>query len=235
MVFSFRTMWWAAPLACGILLGGALSAAAVEIQLKDGQKLSARVLRKDGNGVVVFLPRESVVSIDGAALPPPVVAGAMAPDFTATDVSGATQTMADNRGHVTLLQFWASWCPHCRHDLPMMKTFSDSYTDKGLRIVTVSVDRDLNTLKTFIEKEQIPFSVIYANDHPEIPARYETDGVPSYFLIAKDGAIKQMWAGSMTESDSGFPSAVADLLGVPAPNTTPAPPGPSAASAPAAN
>ena len=94
--------------ACLFAAAGIAAVHADQIRLKDGTEVVGSVVGKDGEIVSVQFPRADVVAINGQPLPPPVNVGAVAPDFTATDLAGTSWSMAGNRGHVTLLQFWAS-------------------------------------------------------------------------------------------------------------------------------
>ncbi len=160
------------------------------------------MLQKDGERVIVEVPRASVASVNGQPLPPPVAAGFKAPDFTATDLAGATHSLAQNRGQVTLLKFWATWCPHCRADVSYMKELFTKYHGKPLRLVTVSVDQDLEALKAFLGKEQVPYPVVTSLRHPELAGRYEVQGIPAYRLIDANGVVVKTWGGSLTEGDA---------------------------------
>ena len=189
-----------------------------KIHLKDGTTFSGVVLQKDGGRVILQVPRDTVATVNGQPLPPPVVVGSKAPDFSAADLSGTTQALSKNLGHVTLLKFWASWCPHCRSDVPYIKNlFAQSSKEKNskLRIITVSVDQDPNALKQFIEKEQIAYPVIPAAAHPDLPERYEMQGIPTYFVSDAKGVIATTWSGALTEGDAkrkaDFERLLADL------------------------
>lgn len=188
----------AAVCVAGLVTAG--SAAAERIKLQDGTELSAVVLGRDAASVVVRLPRKEVATVDGQPLPVPVTPGTVAPAFTATDLNGVAQSLEAGRGQVTLLQFWATWCPHCRSDLPLMKQLLAQYGDRGLRILTVSIDQDLEKLKAFLTAQPVLYPVISASAAPELPDRYEARGVPSYFLIDQQGVIAGVWPGSVTET-----------------------------------
>ena len=203
-----------------------------QIRLKDGTEVSATLVDKDGENVVVRIPRASVDAVNGEPLPPPVIAGSKAPDFTAVDLQGATHTMADNRGHVTLLQFWASWCPHCRSDVPLMKKLFTSYREKGLRLVTVSVDQSLEALQTLIRDQQLAYPVIAASTYRSVPELYESRGIPAYYLIDAQGTIAKVWHGSVTESTADLEETLTRLLGI---SETAAAPVASASAPPSAN
>jgi peroxiredoxin len=171
------------------------------------------VLEKNGEAVILGLPRAAVASVDGHPLPPPVAAGTPAPGFSVVDTHGAPQSLEAYRGHATLLQFWATWCPHCRSDLPLMKELAARHQDQGLRILTVSIDRDAAALTAFLRDHPLPYPVISMAAAPELPDRYETQGVPAYFLIDPTGVIVQTWSGSVTERESDFEQVLAHLLG----------------------
>ena len=192
-----------------LVMGSAASAE--EIKLKDGTQVSAKVLQKDGENLILMIPRASIDAVDGKPLPPPVAEGTAAPEFAAVDMAGNAHTLAENRGHMTLLQFWASWCPHCRSDLPYMKELATKYRDKGFRVLTVSVDRELDKLQAFLQKEQLPYPVISAVSYPALPESYETQGIPGYFLIDAKGTITKTWRGALTE---GAATGKTELEGV---------------------
>ncbi len=196
-----------------LLIGGVSEIAwADELKLKDGTKLSATLLQKDGESVIVQFPRASIVTVNGKPLPPPVVAGRTAPEFTAKDLSGTTHTLAETRGHVTLLQFWASWCPHCRSDLPYVKELVERYKNKGLQVLTVSVDREPDKLQGFIQEQQVAYPVISATAHPDVSEQYEVQGIPTYFLIDAKGTITNTWSGSLTEGKAEGKTELEHLL-----------------------
>ena len=133
--------------------------------------------------------RGQVKTVNGKALPPPVIEGEKAPDFSGVDLNGVKRTLSENRGYVTLVQFWATWCPHCRHDVPMVKQLYDTDRERGLRVLALSVDSNRRQLEQFVSNNQISYPVIPLLGDDTIPDRYESQGVPSYFLVDKSGTI----------------------------------------------
>ena len=199
-----RNAWlrarWVMIVASGLAgLSGGARVVAERIKLTDGTNFSAEVLDRSPDSLVVRLPRQGVAAVDGQPLPPPLVEGALAPAFRATDVNGVVRAIEDGKGQVTLLQFWASWCPYCRKDLSLMKQLFAQHDGKGLRIVTVSIDQDLEKLTTFVRSEGVPYPVISATTNPTLPDLYETHGIPAYFLIGRDGRLAGVWNGSVTQ------------------------------------
>ena len=188
-----------------------------EIKLKDGTRFPGSVLGRDGNRVVIGVPRALVEAIDGETLPLPVVEGTKAPAFSVVDVNGATQTLGSEQGKPTLIHFWASWCPHCRSDVPMMKTLFTKYHDKGLRLIAISIDQDIAKLTQFLSDQQLPYPVVpafkdMAAPAAKLPDQYEAQGVPTYFLVDAKGVIAKTFSGSATEGKIDLESDVQKLL-----------------------
>lgn len=191
--------------------------AADTVRLKDGTEVSAIVLRKDGDSVLLQIARDRVDSINGEPLPEAVAEGSAAPDFVAVDVNGATHALSDPSAKVTLLKFWASWCPYCRADINTVKDLYSRYHDKGLRVLAISVDQDADKLRVFLQKEPLPYPVILtAGDgvspqQAALSERYETHGIPSYFIIAK-GKIAKTIAGSVSAGKQDLETPLKELL-----------------------
>ena len=195
------------------------SSAPDHVRLKNGSAVDGMVLGRDGHSLVLQLRRSDVASINGKPIPPPVVEGSVAPAFEAVDVLGATQRLRDPQApsRATLLQFWATWCPHCRSDQAMMKDLFARYHDKGLHLLAISIDRDPSVLPAFIQEHGITYPVIAAADprvsrHPSLPDLYEMQGVPAYYLIDDRGIILKTWSGSVTELGEDLEGAVTRAL-----------------------
>ena len=192
--------FWRPAVAAALISAGMLGSPAwgARITLKDGTELSGSVLDRTDDKIVIGMERSNVATVDGQPLPPPVAVGSVAPGFTATDLAGTVHSLESGKGQVTLLQFWATWCPYCRKDMAMMKQVAARYADRGLRIVTVSIDEDVQKLKTFVAEHAVPYPVISVTTAPDLPSLYETHGVPAYFLIDRQGLIAGAWGGSVT-------------------------------------
>jgi peroxiredoxin len=209
--------------ACAIVAMGfgarATRLTADEIRLTNGKKLSGTVLGKDAESVVIRVPRDRVAAVNGKPLPAPVKEGRDAPPFTAVDLQGTTHTLAEARGQPVLLQFWASWCPHCRSDLAMLKTLAQRYQgDHGLRILTISIDQDLEALRAFAAAEQLTYPIIpvvgpsISPEQAALPDRYEMQGVPAYYLIDANGRIVKTISGSVSEGGKNLDDVIQGLL-----------------------
>lgn len=191
-------------------------AQAEKVRLKDGTEFSAQVLGRDAEHVALAVARGQVDAVDGKPLPAPVATGTNAPAFEAMDLSGARHSLGSG-GKVALLKFWATWCPHCRSDVALMKTLFARYRDQGLQLLTISVDRDVTALREFVRRERLPYPVIAAyetqgSDESRLPERYEMQGVPAYYVIDSNGTIAQTLSGSITESGKDIEPMLKRLL-----------------------
>lgn len=122
----------------------------------------------------------------------PSQTGAAAPDFTLSD--GATTVhLANYRGHVVLLNFWATWCMPCVEEMPSLLALH--HEQPTLVILGVSVDDDAGAYSSFIARHRIDF--ITVRDPNETVARlYHTDMWPETYVIDRKGVIRRKFVGS---------------------------------------
>jgi cytochrome c biogenesis protein CcmG/thiol:disulfide interchange protein DsbE len=124
----------------------------------------------------------------------------LAPEFSLKDIDGNSVSLSQYKGHVILLDFWATWCPPCRVSIPELVGLHKQYESKGLVILGVSVDdpRQVNDkrLRAFIKKYKINYTILRAND--EILRDYfphQQMGFPTMFIINRTGNIVDMHVG----------------------------------------
>lgn len=189
-------------------------AGAERITLKDGQEISGTLVDDGEEGVTVILPRSAIAAVDGQPFQSPPT-----PAFTAVDVKGAKHSVPDSKGRVTLLKFWASWCPFCRSDIPLMKEVFQRYRDQGLQVLAVSVmERNPEQLKTLLQEEQLPYPVIatvgdgVSTEQAAIASLYRYEGVPAYFVIDANGAIVKRFSGALTQRKADLEAVLIPLL-----------------------
>ncbi len=110
------------------------------------------------------------------------------------DLQGAMQTLP--KGEVILLNFWATWCPPCRKEIPSMVKLHKKLSSQGLRIVAVSVDKNRDDLENFVKEHQMPFMVLH--DADSIAARqYGVFRFPETFLIDRQGRVRHRLVGEV--------------------------------------
>jgi peroxiredoxin len=144
-----------------------------------------------------------------AAAPAPAVRPA--PNFTLKDVSGRAVSLADFKGRVVLLDFWATWCPPCRESIPVLQKMHEEYSARGVTVLGVSVDQDASVVPPFVKRKSMSYSVLL-DDAGEASDLYRVSGIPSLFLLNKDGVIVKNWVGFAPGMEAQWRRAVENLL-----------------------
>lgn len=123
----------------------------------------------------------------GAEPQPPVALGKPAPDISVTRLDGVKKKLADFRGKVVLIDFWATWCPPCRKGLPETQKFYTEYGQKGLAVLTVS-DESKPTVTAFLKKNNFTFPA-YLDPGGATNKAYNIAAIPTVAIIDKKGNL----------------------------------------------
>ena len=129
---------------------------------------------------------------------PPVAAPTATTDFALRDLAGKTHGLADWRGKVVLLNFWATWCPPCRREIPLFIDLQRRYEKQGLQIVGISVDNP-EAVARYWQEMHINYPLLIADETTyELMAAYgnRQGGLPYSVLITADGKIAGVKIGS---------------------------------------
>jgi len=113
--------------------------------------------------------------------------------FTLPTQNG-TVSLDSLRGKVVFVDFWASWCGPCQKSFPWLSTMHDRYAAKGLSIVAINLDKDRDLADGFLRKYRAPFTVAFDPSGKTAKA-YGVWGMPSSFLISRDGLILRSYSG----------------------------------------
>jgi cytochrome c biogenesis protein CcmG, thiol:disulfide interchange protein DsbE len=127
--------------------------------------------------------------------------GSPAPDFTLRLLTGETLSLASLKGKPVLVNFWASNCPHCRQEAPIMVRVYERYRDKGLSVVSINVIWDnANDARQFVETYHLPYSV-GLDGGGAIGSAYGVDATPTTFFIDKSGVVRARQDGEGSEAE----------------------------------
>jgi thiol-disulfide isomerase/thioredoxin len=94
--------------------------------------------------------------------------------------------LAQFRGKVVVIDFWASWCAPCRQSFPWLNEMHARYRDRGLVVIGVNVDRERADADRFLKQTPADFTIVYDPDGT-LAARYQVPGMPSSYIIGRDG------------------------------------------------
>ena len=140
----------------------------------------------------------------------PKASAKAAKDFTVTTLDGRNMSLSDFSGKVVILDFWATWCPPCRAEIPMFVELYRDYRNKGLEILGVSVDQGGPAgVRRFASDNKINFNVAMANNR--IVNTYgPIRSIPTTFVLDKKGRIRQKFIGGQRRAT--FENLVNKLL-----------------------
>ena len=143
----------------------------------------------------------------------PVKGVVTAGDFVAVDLQGRAMRFGTLRDKVVLLNFWATWCPPCRKEMPSMERLHQAYKDRGLVVLGLSQDQaSARTVQTFVDELRVTFPIWHDRDGL-VGRQYSIPGVPTSYLIGMDGRIAYRALGEYDWSGPEARAAVEELLG----------------------
>jgi peroxiredoxin len=119
-----------------------------------------------------------------------------APDFVIENLSGGDTGLADYKGNVVLLNFWATWCMPCRAEMPGMEALWQKYREQGFVVVGISNDEgSKKRVETFTRLLDLSFPILL-DPEGEVNDLYEVSNMPTSFLIDRNGKIISRIVGS---------------------------------------
>ena len=139
------------------------------------------------------------------------VEGTIAPDFTVKDLAGKEVKLADLKGNVVLVNFWATWCPPCKEEIPSMMKLNQSMTGKPFRMLAISIDEGgKEAIVAFFKKSGMSLPA-YLDSDGKISQLYGATGVPETFIVDKTGVIQKKIVGGMDWGSSEVLSFMNEL------------------------
>lgn len=136
---------------------------------------------------------------DGAAAE--IGIGDQAPDFTLTDLSGQPLTLSDLRGRYVVLNFWATWCPPCRKEMPVLQQVHARYQEQGVVVVGVNLDESPLTIRAFTEPLGVTFPIVIDKGN-KVTQAYGFLPLPTTYFIGPDGQVRLVQYGEVTEEQA---------------------------------
>ena len=122
-------------------------------------------------------------------------AGTPAPPFTLPVRGGGSVDLASLKGHVVVINFWATWCPPCVAEMPALDRLHRALSRDGLVVLGVSVDEDEAVLTSFIEKGGLTLKVLRDPGGTVASGAYRTTGYPETFVVDAKGVIVETYVG----------------------------------------
>lgn len=136
------------------------------------------------------------------------LSGQKAPDFTLKDINGNSVSLSSFKGKVVLLNFWATWCPPCKAEIPSMNKLHQKLKNRGFVMLAVSTDRAVIDVKDFLKTTPVNFPVVVDYNLNVSRSLYRVFMMPTTFLIDRKGVIVEKYFG---EQDWTEPEIIKEI------------------------
>ncbi len=125
--------------------------------------------------------------------------GGLSPDFSLTALDGSTFRLSETRGRPVVLNFWATWCPPCRAEMPTIQARAEEWGD-ALLVVGIEVGEPPNEVQSFVDSFGLTFPVVL-DRNGNVSRRYLVQGLPTTVVLDADGVVQARHVGAMSERD----------------------------------
>lgn len=123
--------------------------------------------------------------------------GNLAPNFTLGSNRASRVSLSDLRGKIVILNFWASWCPPCRHEVPDLQAIHNEYGPQGVVVLAVNLGERLETVERFAHDNDVHFAV-WLDEDKWAANIYGVRSIPTTYFIDETGIIRAVQIGSMS-------------------------------------
>lgn len=126
--------------------------------------------------------------------PPSPQAGFAAPDFSLETLDGQTVTLSELRGQAVLINFWATWCPPCRAEMPAIQQVYERYRSQSFTVLAVDMQETDAQVAAFVDEMGLTFPVLM-DRAGNVADRYQVKALPATFFVNRDGVIQNVTLG----------------------------------------
>lgn len=133
----------------------------------------------------------------GAGLAPASARKATA-DFALQDIDGKRWTLAEQRGRVVLVNYWATWCPPCRQETPGLVRLANEYREKAVEVVGISLDEDVTAVREFVAEYHISYPILFPSNASNLTTTIES--IPVSLLYDRQGRVAKRYVGAVSEA-----------------------------------
>jgi thiol-disulfide isomerase/thioredoxin len=151
------------------------------------------------------------VAVSSTAVSTGPSATAPAPAFSLPARGGGQVALADLRGQVVLINFWATWCGPCRKEMPLLEQISKKYQPLGFRMVAINVEEDGQLFDVFLREVPVTFPILLdpANGVSKL---YKVSAMPSTVIVDRKGKIRYVHQGYKPGDESKYQDVIRSLI-----------------------
>jgi peroxiredoxin len=137
--------------------------------------------------------------------------GKPAPQFDLPSRDGKDVSLAQYRGQVVMINFWASWCGPCRQEMPLLESMYKTYGKRGFVLLGVNVEPDSNAANNWLKQTPVSFPVLY-DTQSKVSQLYNVTGMPTTVMIDRKGNVRMIHQSYKTGDENGYMSNLMALM-----------------------
>jgi peroxiredoxin len=137
--------------------------------------------------------------------------GAPAPAFTLTARDGGKVSLADLKGQVVMINFWATWCGPCRQEMPLLAQLHDKYEPLGFTMLGVNVEPDSAAAVAWLKGVPVTFPILFDTDSA-VAGRFGVEGMPSSVLVDRNGQVRYIHRGYKPGDEAKYADMIRSLV-----------------------
>jgi|KBSSwiStaDraftv2_1062776.scaffolds.fasta_scaffold46262_3 peroxiredoxin len=137
--------------------------------------------------------------------------GAPAPAFELNSNSGKPVSLADLKGQIVLVNFWASWCGPCRQEMPILEQLNHQYRNKGVALIGVNVEPDSTLATNWLKATPVTFPILFDVDS-KVSKLYEVQGMPNTVILDRKGIVRYIHRGYTPGAENEYLDQIRTLI-----------------------
>ncbi|MGH8180988.1 MAG: TlpA disulfide reductase family protein [Steroidobacteraceae bacterium] len=159
-------------------------------------------------GALVALALPAWSAADSAA---DAVVAAPAPAFTLQSTDGQQVSLAQFKGDVVMINFWASWCGPCRQEMPLLDSIYRKYKDMGFELIGVNVEPDAKSANAWLKATPVSYPVLY-DPQSKVSQLYQVQAMPTTVIIDRTGTVRFLHRGYVPGDENAYLNSIRSLI-----------------------
>lgn len=137
--------------------------------------------------------------------------GQTAPDFTLKSTQGKNLNLAEQRGQIIVINFWASWCGPCRKEMPVLQTFHNKYKNLGVYVWGINVEQENKAGQDFLADLNLSFPIFFDSSNT-VSANYQVEAMPTTVIVDRSGKVRYVFRGYKDGYEKKYAKAIKKLI-----------------------